>query len=75
MRVSPAEMEKLLACRKWPDFKWVNGPWYRVRQYGAGQTHSEPIGRRKTRWLPCLMRALAAEERKRALVQKSRRVA
>jgi len=75
MRVSAAEMEKLLARRKWPDNRWVNGPWYRQKQYGSGVTHSEAVGRRRTRWLPCLMRALAAEERRRAMIQKSRRVA
>ncbi len=73
MRVSAAEMADLLASRKWPDFTWTNGPWYRAKQYGSGRTNSEPVGRRRTRWLPCLMRALAADERKRLATRKTRR--
>ena len=65
MRVSPKQMKKLLAQTTWQTFSWANGPWYRDKQWGSGTKHSEPVGRRKTRWLPCLMRALAAEERKR----------
>ena len=73
MRVSAVEMEKLLTRRKWPDNRWVNGPWYRVKQYGSGVTHSEAVGRRKTRWLPCLRRALEAEFKRQQAVRLSRR--
>lgn len=45
---------------------WYGGPlWIQIKKYGNGHSNSKPVGRRKTRTLYQIIRALSETARQR----------